>query len=75
MYTPMDQRTVDERIHHFIESKSRRSSWQLLKGMIAEQFATPVGQRDQSKDTISYEQLAWSKASANKMSHFRKATN
>ncbi len=76
MYTPIDQKTVDEKIHHFIESKSRRSSWQLLKDRITEQFATPAKQHDQSKNTISYEPLAWSNSyMTNKIGHFRKMTN
>lgn len=75
MYTPIDQRTVDEKIHHFIESKSRRSSWQLFKDMITEQFATPAEQHNQSKETISYERLAWTNNAASKTGRLRKVTN
>lgn len=67
MHTSTNQRTVDQKIHRFIESKSRRSSWQLLKDVIAEQFTTPhIDHHEQSGDMISYETIAWTNNSMRK---------
>ena len=67
MHTSTNQRTVDQKIHRFIESKSRRSSWQLLKDVIAEQFsAPPTEHREQSGNVISYEPIAWTNNSMRK---------
>lgn len=74
MYTPKDQKVIDEKIHHFIESKSRRNSWQALKDVFTERFAPTTEQHDATTD-ITYEQLDWSQDSAYKSGRFRKFAN
>ncbi len=56
MYTPIDQNTVDEKIHRFMASKS---PWKTFSKTIADRMASSVQIRKGSKTGISYEPTDW----------------
>lgn len=71
MRESMNQQTVDNKIHHFLNTKS---PWRTFSKSVAEHF-TPA-RRDNSleESDISYEQLDWNRSEAAAQTRWQKAS-
>lgn len=56
MYTPADQKQIDQKIHQFM---ARKSPLKTLSKTIAERFAPADRTARRSETEISYEKLGW----------------
>jgi hypothetical protein len=56
MHQPIDQKTVDERIHRFMVSKS---PFRALSKVVTDRFIAPVFRNRTSKSGITYESIGW----------------
>lgn len=71
MYTPIDQNTIDEKIHNFIESKTQHSPWELLKKTLSGQKSS-LPEKHSSKITgVAYEPLEWVSNTLDRASYHR----
>lgn len=75
MYTPIDQNTIDEKIHNFIESKTQHSPWELLKKSLSGQ-KSPLPEKHGSKIAgVAYEKLEWASSKLDRASYRRTLAN